>query len=47
MLISGLISVVIGGAGYSAIAAFGMSLAFWEGKEAFLKAIEIFSKRKK
>jgi hypothetical protein len=47
MLISGLISVVIGGAGYSAIAAFGMSLAFWEGKEAFLKAIEIFNKRKK
>jgi hypothetical protein len=47
MLISGLISVVIGGAGYSAIAAFGMSLAFWEGKEAFLKAIELFNKRKK
>jgi hypothetical protein len=47
MLISGLISVVIGGAGYSGIAAFGMSLAFWEGKEAFLKAIEIFGKRKK
>jgi hypothetical protein len=47
MLISGLISVVLGGAGYSAIAAFGMSLAFWEGKDAFLKAIELMNKRKK
>jgi len=47
MLISGVISVVLGGAGFSAITAFGISLAFWEGKEAFLKAIEFLSKRKK
>ena len=46
MLISGLISVVLGGAGFSAVTAFGMSLAFWEGKEAFLKAIELVAKKK-
>jgi hypothetical protein len=46
MLISGLISVVLGGAGYSAVAVFAISLAFWEGKEAFLKAVELMAKRK-
>ncbi|MCA1530416.1 hypothetical protein [Bradyrhizobium yuanmingense] len=47
MLISGVIAVVLGGAGFSAITAYGMSLAFWEGKDAFLKALELLSKRKK
>jgi hypothetical protein len=46
MLISGLISVVLGGAGYSAVTVFAISLAFWEGKEAFLKAVELLAKKK-
>ena len=46
MLISGIIAVVLGGAGFSAISAFGMSLAFWEGKEAFLKALAALTERK-
>lgn len=44
MLISGLVSVVLAGAGFSAVAVFGLSLAFWEGKEASLKAIEALKK---
>lgn len=47
MLISGAIAIVLGGAGFSAVTAFGMSLAFWEGKDAFLKALSVLSKRKK
>jgi hypothetical protein len=47
MLISGLISVVLAGAGVSAVTAFGLCLAFWEGKEVFLKAIESYKARRK
>ena len=45
MLISGIIAIVVGGAGYSGIAAFALSLAFWEGKEPFLRALETVFKR--
>jgi hypothetical protein len=41
-----LISVVLGGAEYSAVTVIAISLAFWEGKEAFLKAIELLTKKK-
>lgn len=48
MLISGIIALVVGGAGFNAVTAYGMSLAFWEGKEPFLKAIQaLFKKPKK
>lgn len=47
MLISGVISAVLGGAGFSAAAVFALSLAFWEGKEAFLKAFEKHGKSKR
>jgi hypothetical protein len=47
MLIAGIIAVVLGGTGVSAITAYGMSLAFWEGRDAFVKAIELLAKRKK
>ncbi len=46
MLISGIVSLVVGGAGFNAVAAYGMSLAFWEGKETFLKATEMLFKKK-
>jgi hypothetical protein len=45
MLISGIIGIVVGGAGFSGLAAFGLSLAFWEGKEPFLKALETVFRR--
>lgn len=40
MAISGAIALVVGGAGWPAVTALGLGLAFWEGKEAFLKALE-------
>jgi hypothetical protein len=45
MLISGIIAVVLGGTGISAVSAFAISLAFWEGKDAFLGALERLAKR--
>lgn len=44
MLISGIMSVVLGGTGLPAVAAFGIGLAFWEGKEVFLKALERYGR---
>lgn len=40
MAISGAIALVIGGAGWPAVTALGLGLAFWEGKDAFLKALD-------
>lgn len=37
--ISGAISLVLGGSGWPAVTAMTVALAYWEGKEAFLKAI--------
>jgi nucleoside 2-deoxyribosyltransferase len=45
MAISGTIALVVGGAGWSAVTALGLGLAFWEGKEAFLKAMEKLGKK--
>jgi DNA segregation ATPase FtsK/SpoIIIE-like protein len=40
MAISGTIALVVGGAGWLAVTALGLGLAFWEGKDAFLKSME-------
>jgi hypothetical protein len=48
--ISGALALILGGSGWPAVTAFGVGLAFWEGKEAFLKAVDAIwrkqSKRK-
>jgi hypothetical protein len=38
--ISGALALILGGSGWPAVTAFGVGLAFWDGKEAFLKAVE-------
>jgi hypothetical protein len=38
--ISGALALVLGGSGLPAVTAFGLGLAFWEGKDAFLKALD-------
>lgn len=40
VVITGAIALVVGGAGFSGAVAFGLGLAYWEGKKPFLKAIE-------
>ncbi|MEY9161630.1 hypothetical protein [Bradyrhizobium japonicum] len=47
IVIAGVIAYVLGGAGFSAIAIYGLTLAFWQGPEAFAKAIDALTKRKK
>jgi hypothetical protein len=47
IIVAGVISFVLGGAGYSAFAIYGITLAFWQGPEVFTKAIEAITKRKK
>lgn len=43
--ISGTIALIVGGTGLPAVAALGLGLAFWEGKEAFQKAMEKWSSK--
>ncbi|MEX2129101.1 MAG: hypothetical protein WD871_12790 [Xanthobacteraceae bacterium] len=45
MAISGTIALIVGGAGWPAVTALGLGLAFWEGKEAFAKALEKFANK--
>ena len=47
IIVAGIISFVLGGAGYSASTIYGITLAFWQGPEIFTKAIEVIAKRKK
>jgi hypothetical protein len=47
IIVAGVISFVLGGAGYSAFTIYGITLAFWQGPEVFTKAIEAITKRKK
>lgn len=47
IIVAGIISFVLGGAGYSAFTIYGITLAFWQGPEVFTKAIEAIAKRKK
>ena len=47
MAISGTIALVIGGAGWPAVTALAVALSFWEGKDAFLKALNALPGRKK
>jgi RNA polymerase-interacting CarD/CdnL/TRCF family regulator len=47
IIVAGIISLVIGGAGYPAFTVYGLTLAFWQGPEIFSKAIEAMAKRKK
>jgi len=45
IVIAGGLGLVVGGAGWPAVTAMGLSLAFWEGKEAFLKGLERFGRK--
>jgi hypothetical protein len=47
IIVAGIISLVIGGAGYSALTVYGLTLAFWQGPEIFAKAIDALVKNKK
>jgi hypothetical protein len=38
--ISGAIALILGGSGWPAVSAMGLALAYWEGKDTFLKAVE-------
>jgi hypothetical protein len=40
MAISGPLALVLGGAGWPAVTAFGICLAFWEGKDTFTRAVQ-------
>lgn len=45
IIVAGIISLVLGGAGYPALTIYGLTLAFWQGPEIFSKAIEAVAKR--
>jgi hypothetical protein len=47
VIVAGIISLVIGGAGYPALTVYGLTLAFWQGPEIFAKAIDALVKNKK
>jgi hypothetical protein len=47
VIVAGIISLVIGGAGYPALTVYGLTLAFWQGPEIFAKAIDALTKNKK
>lgn len=47
VVIAGIIAVVLGGTGLSALPIYGLTLAFWQGPEMFAKAIDALTKRKK
>jgi hypothetical protein len=45
LTITGAVSLIVGGAGFSGASAFGAGLAFWYGKDAFTKFIDVWGKR--
>jgi nucleoside 2-deoxyribosyltransferase len=47
IIVAGIVSLVLGGAGYSGLTIYGLTLAFWQGPEMFAKAIDAMAKRKK
>lgn len=47
IIVAGIISLVLGGAGYPGATIYGLTLAFWQGPEIFAKAIEHLGKRRK
>jgi len=47
IIVAGIISLVLGGAGYPGATIYGLTLAFWQGPEIFSEAIEAMTKRKK
>jgi nucleoside 2-deoxyribosyltransferase len=47
IIVAGIISLVVGGAGYSAVTIYALTLAFWQGPEIFSKAVDAMTKRKK
>jgi len=47
IIVAGIISLVLGGAGYPGATIYALTLAFWQGPEIFSKAIDAFTKRKK
>ena len=47
IIVAGIVSLVLGGAGYSGLTIYGLTLAFWQGPEMFAKAIDAMTKRKK
>jgi len=47
IIVAGIISLVLDGAGYPGATICGLTLAFWQGPEIFSEAIEAMTKRKK
>jgi hypothetical protein len=47
MAISGAIALVVGGAGWPAVTALALACAYWEGKDAFLRALKSLPAKKK
>jgi len=47
IIVAGIISLVLGGAGYPGLTIYGLTLAFWQGPEIFSKAIDAMTKGKK
>ncbi|MFK4488875.1 hypothetical protein [Bradyrhizobium sp. USDA 336] len=47
IIVAGIISLVLGGAGYSALTIYGLTLAFWQGPEMFSKAIDVLTRQPK
>lgn len=47
IIVAGIISLVLGGAGYSALTIYGLTLAFWQGPEMFSKAIDALTRQPK
>ncbi|MGY3690531.1 hypothetical protein ACVIGA_000611 [Bradyrhizobium sp. USDA 3240] len=45
IIVTGIISFVLGAAGYPVMTIYGLTLAFWQGPEIFSKAIEAMAKR--
>ena len=46
IIVTGIISMVVGGAGFSAVTVYTLTLAFWQGPEIFAKAIEALKGKK-
>jgi hypothetical protein len=47
VIVAGIVSLVVGGAGYPALTVYGLTLAFFQGPEIFAKAIDALTKHKK
>jgi hypothetical protein len=47
IIVAGIISLVLGGAGYPGATIYALTLSFWQGPEIFSRAVEAMTQRKK